>query len=246
MTEPMTTDPSDVLSELDELVDHLSASRARAAAAFATEMFFFGDVARLVERRERERAARAGRGSVTHASQLAMREVFAEIAAALRLSEWQVARKVSLATTLQHQFQETLYEAGDGRLSPEHAALIAETGMVIDDDTVRREYEAVALDMAKEMTSAQLKAALAGLVSRLDPEGTEQRVRDAVKRRRVTVREVEPGLAHGHRRRPDGAGRGHCEPAPRHGRRAVRPERGRAGRARRAGRGARGCCGEGC
>jgi hypothetical protein len=49
--------------------------------------------------------------------------------------------------------------------------------------------------MAREMTPAQLKAALAGLVVRLDPDGTATRVREAVARRKVSVRELEPGLA---------------------------------------------------
>ncbi|UUT34586.1 HNH endonuclease signature motif containing protein [Microbacterium elymi] len=186
---------SAVLSELDQLVEDLTGSRALAARAFAAEMFFFERVAGVVEERERERAARDGNGAVTASSQLGMREVYAEVAAALRLSEWQVARKVSQAWSLTHRFYETLCEASDGRIWPEHATLIAETGAVIEDDQVRRQYEAVALDMAGEMTPAQLRPALSGLVSRLDPEGTQQRVRDAVKRRRVTVRELEPGLA---------------------------------------------------
>nr|WP_274635676.1 HNH endonuclease signature motif containing protein [Microbacterium bovistercoris] len=186
---------SAVLSELDEIIDHLAGSRERAASAFAAEMFFFERVAGVVGERERERAVRDGNGAVTASSQLGMREVYAEVAAALRLSEWQVARKVSQAWALTHRFYETLCEASDGRISPEHATLIGETGAVIEDDQVRRQYEAVAVDMAGEMTPAQLRPALSGLVSRLDPEGTQQRVRDAVTRRKVTVREVEPGLA---------------------------------------------------
>ncbi|WP_051192022.1 HNH endonuclease signature motif containing protein [Microbacterium luticocti] len=195
MAESMHAGDPSVFSELDELVDDLSQSRAQAARAFAAEMFFFERVTGLVQRRERERAARDGKGAITRSSQLGMREVFAEIGAALRLSEWQVARKVSLAWTLMHHFEETLYDASDGRVTPEQATVIAETGTVIADEAVRREYEAVALDMATEMTHSQLKAALMGLVSRLDPEGTQRRVREAVQRRRVTLRELEPGLS---------------------------------------------------
>lgn len=195
MSEQMSAGASAVVSELDELVDYLAGSRAREAAAFAAEMFFFARVAGLVERREAERAVQAGKEAFTSSSQLAMREVYAEIGAALQLSEWQVARKVSLAWSLTGRFIETLYETGDGRLSPQHATTIADVGAEIDDDAVRAEYETVALDMAREMTPSQLKAALSGLVVRLDPVGTEQRVREAVKRRKVSLRELEPGLA---------------------------------------------------
>jgi len=187
---------SPVVSEVDELLDSLVSSRAAAGRAFAAEMFFFARVADLVQRREAERAVRGGcEGAVVDASQLAMRELYAEIAAGLRLSEWQVARKVSQASTLVGSFYETLCDASAGEFSGEHATLIAEAGVQIDDPGVRAEFEAVARDMAREMTPAQLKAGLAGLVVRLDPEGTQARVRDAVARRRVSVRELEPGLA---------------------------------------------------
>ncbi|QAY59120.1 HNH endonuclease [Microbacterium protaetiae] len=188
-----TTSLSPALTELDEIVDDLRQSRERAAAAFASEMFFFERIAGVVDKREQERAAQH-EGARTRSSQLGMREVFAEIGAALRLSEWQVARKVSIAWTLTNQFHETLCDASCGQISPEHANLIAEAGVVIEDDGVRREYEAVALDMAAEMTPGQLKSALSGLVVRLDPEGTERRVQEAMKRRKVSLRELEPGM----------------------------------------------------
>ncbi|WP_156876570.1 HNH endonuclease signature motif containing protein [Microbacterium luticocti] len=180
------------IADLDELVDHITRCRQRTAAAFAAEMFFFDRVAGLVQQRERERGARVG--AITASSELGLREVYAELAAALRLSEWQVARKVSLAWVLNNEFRETLCDASCGQISPEHATLIAETGIQIQDATVRREYEAVALDMAVEMTPGQLKPALDGLVVRLDPEGTQQRVHEAVQRRKVTVRQLEPGI----------------------------------------------------
>jgi hypothetical protein len=123
-----------------------------------------------------------------------MREVFAEIGAALKLSEWQVARKVSSAWTLMHRFHETLCDASCGVFSGEHAMLIADAGAVIENAGIRAEFERIARELAAELTPGQLKAVLAGLVQRLDPEGCERRVRDAVARRKVTARENEPGL----------------------------------------------------
>jgi len=191
----MSASVSALVSELDELVWHLSESQNATGRAFGAEMVFFAQVADLVTRREAERASRGGKGTVTHSTQLGMREIFAEIGAELRLSEWQVARKVSLAATLTNVFGETLADASGGEITPAHATLIADAGIAIADAEVCAEFEAVARDMAREMTPAQLKAALSGLVVRLDPEGTEQRVRDAVKGRKVTVRELEPGLS---------------------------------------------------
>ncbi|WP_039394085.1 DUF222 domain-containing protein [Microbacterium mangrovi] len=185
---------SPVLSDLDMLVDDLGAARARAASAFAVEMHFFAGVAALVRRREHERAQQADTGAVVSASQLAMREIYAEIAAALRLSEYQVASRVNQAHVLMTRFTETMYEVGDGNVSPQHATTIADVGGVIDDPDIRAEYERYAIDLAAELTPAQLKDALVVLVDRLDPDGTQQRVRDAVARRSVRKRSVEPGV----------------------------------------------------
>ncbi|HWT33765.1 MAG TPA: DUF222 domain-containing protein, partial [Microbacterium sp.] len=185
---------SPVVSDLDVLVGHLSGVRARAANAFAAETFFFAEVALVVQRRDRERAARAGAGARVEATQLGMREVYAEVATALRLSELQVARRVSAAVLL-CEFEETLCRVSDGVLSPQHAQVIADTGTVIEDRGVRAEYERHALAIADELTPAQLRDALAGLVSRLDPDGTRERIRDAVTRRQVTIRPLEPGLS---------------------------------------------------
>lgn len=185
---------SPVLSELDELVDHLDGARARAASAFATEMFFFANVADLVQRRERERAARIDDGSRVDATQLSMREVYADIAAALQLSEYQVASRVSQAHVLVNEFATTLYEVSEGRLSAQHAQTIADAGIQIQDAGVRSDFERLALDMAGELTAAQLKDAVEGVVNRLDPEGTQERIREAVAERSVRMRSPRPGL----------------------------------------------------
>ncbi|WP_052226908.1 HNH endonuclease signature motif containing protein [Microbacterium mangrovi] len=185
---------SPVLSDLDVLVDGLGGARARVAAAFGAETRFYASVAALVDRRERERAQQADTGAVVSASQLAMREIYAEIAAAVRLSEYQVASRVNQAHVLVSRFATTMSRVDAGVLSPQHATTIADVGGVIDDPHLRAEYEEHAIDLAGELTPAQLKDALGVLVDRLDPDGTQQRVRDAVARRSVRKRTVEPGV----------------------------------------------------
>ncbi|KHK95355.1 hypothetical protein LK09_19490, partial [Microbacterium mangrovi] len=185
---------SPVLSDLDVLVDGLGGARARVAAAFGAETRFYASVAALVDRRERERAQQADTGAVVSASQLAMREIYAEIAAAVRLSEYQVASRVNQAQILVSRFATTMTLVDAGVLSPQHATTIADVGGVIDDPDIRAEYEDHAIDLAAELTPAQLKDALGVLVDRLDPDGTQQRVRDAVARRSVRKRSVEPGV----------------------------------------------------
>ncbi|GAA3767227.1 HNH endonuclease signature motif containing protein [Microbacterium kribbense] len=185
---------SPVVSQLDGLIDSLGGARALAANAFATEMYFFANVADMVQQRERERAARQDTGAKVSASQLAMREIYAEIGAALRLSEFQVTARVNQAHTLAHKFYDTLRDASSGLLSPQHAQTIAEVGGDLDDDTLRGEYERLALDMASELTPSQLRDALESVVNQLDPEGTQERIRQAVARRSVRKRAAGPGV----------------------------------------------------
>ncbi|KHK94815.1 hypothetical protein LK09_20365, partial [Microbacterium mangrovi] len=168
--------------------------RARVAVAFGAETRFFASVAALVDRRERERAQQADTGAVVSASQLAMREIYAEIAAAVRLSEYQVASRVNQAQVLVSRFAATMSRVDAGALSPQHATTIADVGGVIDDPDIRAEYERYAIDLAAELTPAQLKDALGVLVDRLDPDGTQARIKEAVQRRSVRKRSVEPGV----------------------------------------------------
>ncbi|KHK95380.1 hypothetical protein LK09_19290, partial [Microbacterium mangrovi] len=185
---------SPVLSDLDALVDGLGGARARVAVAFGAETRFYASVAALVDRRERERAHQADTGAVVSASQLAMREIYAEIAAAVRLSEYQVASRVNQAQILVSRFGQTMSRVDAGVLSPQHATTIADVGGVIDDPDIRAEYEDHAIDLAGELTPAQLKDALGVLVDRLDPDGTQARIKEAVQRRSVRKRSVEPGV----------------------------------------------------
>ncbi|WP_308493410.1 HNH endonuclease signature motif containing protein [Microbacterium terrisoli] len=185
---------SPVVSALDGLIDSLGGARALAANAFATEMYFFANVADMVQQREEERAARQDTGAKVSASQLAMREIYAEIGAALRLSEFQVTARVNQAHTLAHKFYDTLRHASEGSLSPQHAQTIAEVGGDLGDDALRGEYERLALDMARELTPSQLRDALEAVVDRLDPEGTQERIRQAVARRGVRKRAAGPGV----------------------------------------------------
>ena len=170
---------SPVVAGLGELVDDLEFFHARSAMAWATEMQVLAQVPDLILRREQEYKARAKCRGLAATSQLAQREIHAEVAAALRLSEDQVARRVDQAYQLVHDFPDTLFDAHSGILSALHAQTIVVAGGDLQDPETRSEFEGYALDMARELTPAQLAAALDGLVDRLDPEGTQDRIRKA-------------------------------------------------------------------
>ncbi|MDL9981548.1 HNH endonuclease signature motif containing protein [Microbacterium sp. ASV49] len=190
---PAPTNRKVGLDLLEGLVADLQAVRSHKAVLDASERALFAWAATVIEVREDEHYQKAT-DAVGQGSQLAVREVQAELAAALQISEYAVARKINLAHTLQERFPDTLTELGYGRIDGAHADIIAELGIDLTDEDMRAEYEQTALDWARTETPARLRGLLSDLITRLDPDGTENRVQDAVTRRRTTIRDLEPGL----------------------------------------------------
>jgi hypothetical protein len=183
--------PAVGLAMLDGLVGDLQAVRARIAVLQAQEAELFAHAVTVIGVREEECSGQPAAG---HGSQLAVREVHAELAAGLRLSEYTVARRVNTARTLFDRFPATGDALTVGRIDPAHADAIVDAGSDLD-DTRRAVFEQAALELAGTETPARLRGLLGDLVTRLDPTGTEQRVQDAASRRRVWVKDLEPGLA---------------------------------------------------
>lgn len=179
---------------LDGVVADLQEVRSRIAVLQAAEAELFARAVTVIRVREDERY-RSGGAAIGHGSQLAVREVQAELAAACRVSEYTVARRLNQAHALFDRFAATGWEFACGRIDAGHVEAIVDIGADLSDDQVRTQYENVALEWAATETPTRLRGLLADLVTRLDPDGVEERVQDAVTRRRVTVRDLEPGLS---------------------------------------------------
>lgn len=186
------------LSRLSEVIDGLDASRSRAARAYAEQQVLFGELIPIVRARREERIA--AHANPRHQKvPLADREVIADVAAALRLSERVVHSRISRARELTAVFPLVHGALAAGRIDPAHADVICEVGTVLDrpdvQDAVRRDYAAAAVAAAQQETPARLRGILTRLVSELEPATVEQAVTDAGARRCVRVFDLEPGLA---------------------------------------------------
>lgn len=182
------------LRMLDGLVTDLQAVRNHIAVLQAAEAELFARAVIVIEAREDERSPKATR-AIANGAQIAVREVHAELAAALRLSEYTIARKIDQGYTLNEKFTDTMMELVLGHIDGAHADAIVDVGAVLADDGLRAQFEAMALEWAKTETPTRLRGLLSDLITRLDPDGTEERVQDAVSRRRTWVRDVEPGVS---------------------------------------------------
>src|SRR6185437_967641 len=92
----------------------------------------------------------------------------------------------SLAVTLRWRLHATWAALNAGTIDLYRARLIAEATSPLDDDTARQ-VEAMVLPGAGGQTSGQLRAALRRAVIAADPEGAEQRRKDAQRHAKVSL-----------------------------------------------------------
>src|SRR5580692_9506241 len=92
----------------------------------------------------------------------------------------------SLGVTLRWRLAATWAELSAGRIDLYRARLIAEATGPLDDDTARA-VESVVLPGAGGQTSGQLRVALRRAVIAADPEGAEQRRKDAQRHAKVSL-----------------------------------------------------------
>lgn len=180
-----------VWRELDVLVVDVQAARAAVAAAQAHEVDVLARAAALVEKRTRERRA-SGRA---FANDLPLREVSAELGAAMRVGDRTVQRRINDAWMLVDRFTATLSSLRAGRIDRAHAAIIAEEGVIIHDDDVRAEYEALVIAVAEVESAGRLREIAHAIAARLDPEAAAEQRAAAAKERGARVHDLTDGLA---------------------------------------------------
>ncbi len=171
------------------LVESIVQTRTAIAALQAFETTMFAAAVSLAD----EQAARGP--SDTAASDMPLRSIAAEIAAALRLSDRSVQRQLSDAYALTARFPATLAALGDGRISRAHVATITEAGGSIEDDARRAEYETHVIDRAQSETPGRLRPIARILAERAQSHSIEERHARARSRRRVVVTDLDDGMA---------------------------------------------------
>jgi hypothetical protein len=116
-----------------------------------------------------------------------------EVGVALRLSRGAACARIGLARRLLSTLPDTFGLWESGLIDAAKARAVDDATVVLSDEHARK-VEAAVLPKAPEQTLAQLKAALARAVLAADPEGAEERHREARRDRRVVVTAEADGM----------------------------------------------------
>ena len=166
-----------------------AACRRLAAWAQATELALVAEVAtRAAARNSRIPVRRDGLPAAVP------EEAAAEVALALRMSQYGASCWTDLAVTLAGRLAGTGTALAAGTIDLTRARLIAEATSVLDDRAAKAAQDKV-LPGAGDKTPAQLRAALRRAVISVDPDAAERRRADAERRAKVGLYGDEEGTA---------------------------------------------------
>lgn len=176
---------------LDALVRDVVETRRQVAILQAREARLLSDAVDLVTGRILERRRSGKRISD---ADLPLREVSAELGAAMRLSDRTVQRRLGDASSLVSRFPATMHAWDSGSIDAGHADAILDAGAVIADDGVRAQYENRMLEIAAHETPASLRSVARAVAARLDPASVSEAQRRAQADRGVRVIDLGDGM----------------------------------------------------
>ncbi|MFE5410806.1 DUF222 domain-containing protein [Microbacterium sp. NPDC056569] len=176
---------------LERVVAEVQSTRAQIARLQAAEARLLTDAADIVRAREQARRDKGHKSP----HDLPLREVSAELGAAMRLSDRTVQARMSLASTLRESFAATFTALSEGRIDLAHASAIVDAGAVIADPAMREQYERILLEAAEFETPHRLRAIARVVAGRIDPDLAEELRRRAAGLRRIQVVDLDDGMA---------------------------------------------------
>lgn len=178
-------------SELDAVVADVVKTRAQIAALQARESELLAGAVDLVMAREAELRATGRR----HSADIPLREVSAELATAMRLTDRTVQSRMGDAATLHDRFPSTVHAWRTGSIDAGHVGAILDAGSAIADEHTRAQFEARALEIASTETPSRLRTHARAIAAQLDPGATARRTRRAIDFRRIRLIDLDDGLA---------------------------------------------------
>lgn len=187
------------VARLNNLLTRIEGVEKRARALEARRVALYAEVRRLAA----DEASDMGeRGEVENS--MAYRSVQAEIAASLHVSEVTSGKQLQQAHLLSSKYPGALSAMKHGEISPQLAEVITRAGDVIgvegvadsDDDAERRaQYEALALEKAKQTSPAALRQYARRIAERFATVPLDERYQRAKQHRMVWVSGLDDGLA---------------------------------------------------
>jgi hypothetical protein len=180
--------PNVDLPALDALVEGLVQVQKQVSALQALEASMLSAAVDVVA------ATMAVRG-IHDDQQLPWRELSAEIAAALRVSDRTVQARMGDAAALVQSFPAVHAALRDGRIDRLRARTIVDIGSSVPAGNAREAYESAALARAESLTVGRLGPACRAIADRLHPESIDERHTRARQRRRVGVTDLDDGMS---------------------------------------------------
>ncbi|MCR2809675.1 MULTISPECIES: HNH endonuclease signature motif containing protein [unclassified Microbacterium] len=178
--------------ELDDLVTRVVENRAAIASLQADEASLLADAVDLMISRTEERRVE---GRPRTDSDLPLREICAELGAAMRMSDRTVQARIGDATTLLTSFRATHDAGRAGLIDAGHVAAIRDAGAGIADAAERARYERQMLEAAAHESPGRLRVLGRVVAARIDPASIDERHRVARASRDVRVIGLEDGMA---------------------------------------------------
>lgn len=188
----MPSDPhyDDWAATLGVLVADVAAVHQQIAALQARQAALLSDAVALAVERDTTRSESSRRRN----ADLGMREVCAELATAMRLSDRSVQLRMSDASTVTSRYPMTLEAWRSGRIDSAHAAVIVDAGVVVPDEVVAR-YEAIIVPIAESETAGRLRSIARAVAAQRAPEAVGERRRRTIDARGVQLVDLEDGIA---------------------------------------------------
>jgi len=175
---------------LRSLIDGLARTEAQIGYLEAHQAMLYTAVTEVVELQTSRL-----RGAARRDREMPLREVTAEVAAALRVTERTVQRRMSDSTTLLMRFTRTLTALAEGRITRGHAGVIVEAGCSIEDEAARAEFELAALDRAEIESVGRLRSIVHTIAEKVQPVSIAERHRLARGHRGVFLRELPDDMS---------------------------------------------------
>lgn len=173
---------------LGQLVEELQAIRAARHRLDAEEAALFEWASRLAE----AEAAKMPNGSERA---IAHRAANAELGAAIQVSDRTVERHVAQAVSLVRDFHGVHDALAHGRIDRARAVAICEAGVIVRDEVKRARYAVQALEFAESESVNRVRPFVAQLAERFADRTIDERHREALEERRVTVAPLADGMA---------------------------------------------------
>ncbi|WP_298943251.1 HNH endonuclease signature motif containing protein [uncultured Microbacterium sp.] len=191
-TEPTSSPdftPGD-LRALGAVTDRVIAARKARAAADAAEIRALAEAMELAARRQ------AALGPVSsRQSDLPVREIAAELAAAVRASDRTVQARLGDAADVVARFARAVEALAAGGIDRGHLVAITEAGGRISDDEARAVFEEAALSVCRRETPGRARPILRVLAQQIDPIAAQERHDTAAGERRAWVTDGDDGMA---------------------------------------------------